>query len=984
MKKNFLLILAAILVFNLAQAQFDVKKEALGIDQDVPVLEEYIPPQSTLKNLDAIPPGGLLLIPESYNDVVMAFDPITGDLIDPAFIVDDATDFFTTPIQAIQSPNKDRIYVSDQVKDVIQEFDNAGNFLGTFAPAGGPNTAYADNIRGMCYRNGTDHILVSDGNNDAVQEFDASGNYVGTFGPAGRMDPFDIMYWAANDEYLVCDIDGGGDADSLMKQSNTGTVLGDFANGMDFPEQVCVLSNGNILVAGFSPPSGIYEYLPNGTQVGYYDVVTGCRGIYELGNGNWLVTAGTSVHEIDNTNTLISTKYSAASHSFRLISLVEAPVTTVDVTLRVDMQEQTVPPEGVHVAGSFPAPYPFWDPAGIALNPPALGSVYTITLQLEPGTALEFKYVNGDAWGMDESVPASCAQNGNRYLTVPDNDTILPVVCFGKCVPCVVPQKDITFQVDMSNETVSTNGVHIAGSFQGWDPTGTPMIDQGGGIYAVTLTLGQGEYHEYKFLNGNAWGTDESVPPACATNNNRSYTVPATNDIVPLVCFGSCDPCTSVTDINVTFKVDMSEQTVAPEGVHIAGSFQGWDPAGTLMTDMGSGIWEASFVLQSGAYHEYKFVNGIAWGQDEIVPWYCNQNNNRYLTVPNNDTILPAVCFSSCLVCNPPQVNVLFQVDMSLQQISPDGVHLAGSFQGWDPAATLMTDAGNNIYQVSLSLGEGEFHEYKFINGNTFDGAEVVPGECAGLGGNREFFVSPSVTTLDLVCFGECAPCEIPSYLFDLKVNLEGPYNGTDMNTYLETESLLPNSQPYNGLPWDYNGSENIVFSPVLNVVDWLLLELRSTDGDASTATADKMFHREAVLLLSDGSIVNTADNQPEYNLPIFDNLYVVLWHRNHLAIMTSEPLVPSGDIYTYDFTSSPTSAYEMGQIDLGGGVYGMIGGDSDGNGIIDTNDKDVNWMMDAGLQGYFGSDLNLDSQVNNIDKADIWNKNNGEATPIP
>ena len=38
-------------------------------------------------------------------------------------------------------------------------------------------------------------------------------------------------------------------------------------------------------------------------------------------------------------------------------------------------------------------------------------------------------------------------------------------------------QFDVTFMVDMSNETVDANGVHVAGSFQGWNPSGTPLTD---------------------------------------------------------------------------------------------------------------------------------------------------------------------------------------------------------------------------------------------------------------------------------------------------------------------------------------------------------------------------------------------------------------------------------------------------------------------------------------------------------------------------
>ena len=39
---------------------------------------------------------------------------------------------------------------------------------------------------------------------------------------------------------------------------------------------------------------------------------------------------------------------------------------------------------------------------------------------------------------------------------------------------------NVTLNVDMSNVTVSENGVHVAGSFQGWDPAATPLTDEDG------------------------------------------------------------------------------------------------------------------------------------------------------------------------------------------------------------------------------------------------------------------------------------------------------------------------------------------------------------------------------------------------------------------------------------------------------------------------------------------------------------------------
>jgi hypothetical protein len=110
-------------------------------------------------------------------------------------------------------------------------------------------------------------------------------------------------------------------------------------------------------------------------------------------------------------------------------------------------------------------------------------------------------------------------------------------------------------------------------------------------------------------------------------------------------------------------------------------------------------------------------------------------------------------------------VNVLFQVDMSDETVAAEGVHLAGSFQGWDPATTEMTLIGGGIYQKTMLITAGETHQYKFINGNTWAGEELVPEACGvsnGTGGfNREVIVPEADTTLALVCFSLCSVCPV-------------------------------------------------------------------------------------------------------------------------------------------------------------------------------------------------------------------------------
>ena len=86
------------------------------------------------------------------------------------------------------------------------------------------------------------------------------------------------------------------------------------------------------------------------------------------------------------------------------------------------------------------------------------------------------------------------------------------------------------------------------------------------------------------------------------------------------------------------------------------------------------------------------------------------------------------------------QVNVTFKVDMQYQTVSEYGVYIAGSMQEpeWNPSSTpLSDDDENGIWEVTLSIAEYSSYEYKFINGNTWAGAENVWDACGAGNGNR-------------------------------------------------------------------------------------------------------------------------------------------------------------------------------------------------------------------------------------------------------
>jgi hypothetical protein len=261
---------------------------------------------------------GLLLIPESTNDRVMAFDPVTGDLLDPDYIPADP-DNLSTPICAIVGFDPGTILVSDQLDDVVQAYDRAtGAYLGVFAPAGGPNTSILDNIRGIAISSaGTLLVTVGGGaNDDAVAEFDSTGAYLGNFvanGAGGLDSPFDV--YERTGDFLV----GGITSDAIHRYDSGGSFIADLAPMNTFAEQVIDIANGNVLVANFSgTQEGIVELDSSGGLIGIYDPASlgGYRGVWELGNGNLLCTNGGGVHEIDRSGNLIETKISGVSARF--------------------------------------------------------------------------------------------------------------------------------------------------------------------------------------------------------------------------------------------------------------------------------------------------------------------------------------------------------------------------------------------------------------------------------------------------------------------------------------------------------------------------------------------------------------------------------------------------------------------------------------------------------------------------------------------
>ncbi len=214
------------------------------------------------------------------------------------------------------------------------------------------------------------------------------------------------------------------------------------------------------------------------------------------------------------------------------------------------------------------------------------------------------------------------------------------------------------------------------------------------------------------------------------------------------------------------------------------------------------------------------------------------------------------------------------------------------------------------------------------------------------------------------------------SITFDVKIFLEGAYQPSTDNMATAINAILPLSQPYDstlfdGTQLDYDGLESVLTMPT-NIVDWVLVQLRT--GNPANPPMDSVATR-AALLKSDGTIVDTSGigavrfpGQPD------GNYYLVVFHRNHLGVMTPSAVALSSSSAHYDFTTAGSKAFgsdPMKEVELG--VWGLYAAEADVNGLNNANDFNK-WLVDtkAVATGYIQTDFDLEGQATASD-FNLW-----------
>ncbi len=451
-----------------------------------------------------------------------------------------------------------------------------------------------------------------------------------------------------------------------------------------------------------------------------------------------------------------------------LIALMVSGITgafaqTRKVKFSVDMTGKTVSNNGVHVAGNFQN----WKPGNTAMTQVGSSNIYTVVDTVAVNSVVEFKFINGNDWPDGESIPdfskkgnsMNGGDNGNRWAFVgAGSDTLdLGAIVFGGTAPA--GKYAIRLAVDMAKEaSVSSNGVSVAGSFQGWSPGKTRMTNlfsADNKIYEVIIFDTAGTY-AYKFINGDAWKDAESVPSACGFGNdvNRNITIGSKDETLK-VCFASCSACPSrpIPTYKVTFQVDMSTSCDFDTVDIAGGKINGWG-GGTYLNKGANGIWSLTLTLDSGEIqYKYRKLKAGSPSWEGVA--------NRVI-VPNSDTTLALHCFDRNTICTPiPSASdITFKVDLT-NEIIADSVFVIGSFTTpqWQPGKIKMTvdPTNSNYYSATVTkMCPGVFN-YKFCNGDPNTVGEDFPDttqrSCVtanGIGGFNRGYTRTSASPVEL------------------------------------------------------------------------------------------------------------------------------------------------------------------------------------------------------------------------------------------
>lgn len=236
-------------------------------------------------------------------------------------------------------------------------------------------------------------------------------------------------------------------------------------------------------------------------------------------------------------------------------------------------------------------------------------------------------------------------------------------------------------------------------------------------------------------------------------------------------------------------------------------------------------------------------------------------------------------------------------------------------------------------------------------------------------GGSSEWSEPMGFTTL-------APPCEMaPPAMVAANVLLDGAWRSADnlMVDSLRAAGLVPLTEPYTALGHVITGATTTTAAVLAvtgnnAIVDWVLVELRSAIAPSQILEA------RAALVQRDGDIVAVDGTSPVGFCQASGSYYVAVRHRNHLGVMSAQPIVLGAVATALDLSLPATATWGTNARKLAEGRAFLWSGNVVHDAMVkytgSGNDRDAILTAIGGLvptaiiTGYHGADVTLDGKV--------------------
>ena len=345
--------------------------------------------------------------------------------------------------------------------------------------------------------------------------------------------------------------------------------------------------------------------------------------------------------------------------------------------------------------------------------------------------------------------------------------------------------------------------------------------------------------------------------------------------------------------VSVTFNVDMQEQVLSEDGVHLAGSdldtetFFGsvdqveispWMPDEIIMTDDDyDGIYSFTIELLPNTSYIYKFINGY--------DYELQDGEDRMLETSDENIVLNTACFNkideSCIEIDNRLVEVVFTVDMQEIELSDNSVSVIGTNLNdysnfgyyvdtlepipiYDSSALELTEIDEDIYSVSIMVNPGVNYQYRFAYGNEIENQI----------GFRDLIVSEVLGyNLNETCFNSFEDCPEFTTLIDQLIFKPDLSNAIFTNGFEFGDTLI--------VRWGFGETQAVEKQDTLNLLAF--------SYDYKTTIEDVMISEERGLYYQYYKLINGQDSREIFFNFDYEEEDIVLAERRYLSFQGIE-----------------------------------------------------------------------------------------------